>query len=424
MEGKLNRTNHIGFISTRLSGTDGVSLEVVKWVNVLSGMGHECFYFAGESEWPDERSYLVSEAHFQHPDIAKINRELVDQYVRKSDITLEVEKLQDLLKDHLHRFVNQFELDVLIVENALSLPMNIPLGLALTQFIAETEIPIIAHHHDFHWERSRYVVTAADDYLQTAFPPTLRTIHHIVINSYAGRQLALRTGVSSILIPNVMNFDEQPPKPDEYADDMRSELGIPEDDFLLIQPTRIVPRKRIEKAIELTRRIELDCSLVITHESGDEGHLYETYLRDFSEIVRGKVHFASDRFSLNRSRTKDGKKIYSLADAYQNANLVTYPSTIEGFGNALLEAIYYKSPIVMNNYEIFKTDILPKGFKIIGFNDFIDPKCIEDSYEILTNREKAAEMVEYNFNVAKKHYSYHILENRLVALLDECMGLE
>ncbi|MFU8773417.1 MAG: glycosyltransferase family 1 protein, partial [Anaerolineales bacterium] len=100
------------------------------------------------------------------------------------------------------------------------------------------------------------------------------------------------------------------------------------------------------------------------------------------------------------------------------------PSTIEGFGNAFLEAIYYKSPIVMNNYEIFKTDILPKGFKIIGFNDFIDPKCIEDSYEVLTNREKGTEIVEYNFNVAKKHYSYHILENRLVALLDECMGLE
>jgi mannosylglucosylglycerate synthase len=419
----MNSIHRIGFISTRFAGTDGVSLEVVKWVNVLEGMNHECFYFAGESEWLQEHSYVVPEAHFQHPDILKINNELVDQYVRNSDTTLKVEKLQDYLKDHLHRFVNKFKLDVIIIENALSLPMNIPLGLALTQFIAEKDLPVIAHHHDFHWERSRYAVTAADDYIQTAFPPTLRTIHHAVINSYAGRQLALRTGVSSVLIPNVMNFDEQPPDPDGYARDMRSELGIPNDDYLLIQPTRIVPRKRIEQAIEFTRRIDLECSLVITHESGDEGNLYEAYLRDFSEIVRGKVHFVSDRFSQERSQTEDRKKIYSLGDAYQNANLVTYPSTIEGFGNAFLEAIYYKAPIMMNNYEIFKMDILPKGFKIIGFNDFIDPKCIEDSYEVLTNPGKAKDMVEYNYNVAKRHYSYHILENRLVALLDECMGL-
>jgi mannosylglucosylglycerate synthase len=419
----MSRTYRIGFVSTRLAGTDGVSLEVVKWVNVLSSMNHECFYFAGESEWPQERSYVVPEAHFQHPDIKRINNELVDQYVRKSDITLQVEKIQDLLKDHLHRFVKKFELDIIIVENALSLPMNIPLGLALTLFIAEKDIPVIAHHHDFHWERSRYAVTSADDYLQTAFPPNLRTIRHIVINSYAGRQLALRTGVSSGLIPNVMNFDEEPPGPDGYARDLRAELGIPEDNYLLVQPTRIVPRKRIEQAIEFTRRIDLECSLVITHESGDEGNLYEAYLRDFSEIVRGKVHFAADRFALNRSENAAGKKIYSLRDAYQHADLVTYPSTIEGFGNAFLEAIYYKAPLMMNNYEIFKLDILPKGFKIIGFNDFIDPRCIQDSYELLTNPDIATEMVTHNFEVANRHYSYHILENRFIALLDECMGL-
>lgn len=418
------RNCRIGFIATRLAGTDGVSLEVVKWVDVLSAMGHECFYFAGESEWPEDHSYVVPEAHFQHHDISELNKELVDKYVRNSDTTHQVEKLQDHLKDQLHQFDKKYQPDIIIVENALSLPMNIPLGLALTQFIAEKETPIIAHHHDFHWERSRYAVTAADDYIQTAFPPNLRTIHHVVINSYAGRQLALRTGVSSVLIPNVMDFDDRPSQPDDYAADMRSELGIPADDALLVQPTRIVPRKRIEQAIEFTRRINLDSSLVITHESGDEGKLYELYLRDFAEIVRGKVHFASGRFALNRGETEDGKKIYSLADAYQHADLITYPSTIEGFGNAFLEAIYYQAPIIMNNYEIFKMDILPKGFKIIGFNDFINPECIQESYEVITNRDKAAAMVEHNYEVGKRHYSFRMLENSLVALLDECLGTD
>lgn len=420
----MSKKTRIGFVSTRLAGTDGVSLEVIKWVNVLSRLGYECFYFAGESDWPEDHSYIVPEAHFHHPEVSKINHDIVDKYVRDADTTLQVEKLQDHLKDHLHRFVQKFELDVIIAENVLSLPMNIPLGLALTQFIAEKDIPIIAHHHDFHWERSRYAVTAADDYIQTAFPPSLRNIIHVVINSFAGRRLALGTGVSSHLIPNVMDFDELPPQPDDYANDMRSELGIPQEDYLFIQPTRIVPRKRIEHAIEFTRRINLDSSLIITHKSGDEGKLYESYLRDFSEIVRGKVHFASDRFSLERGETKDGKKIYSLADAYQQSDLITYPSSIEGFGNAFLEAIYYKAPIIMNNYEIFKIDILPKGFKIIGFNDFINPECIQESYEILTDPKQAEDMVEHNFKVAKRHYSFQVLENRLIAILNECFGCD
>ena len=57
------------------------------------------------------------------------------------------------------------------MENALCLPMHMPLGVALTHFIAETEIPTIAHHHDFHWERARFSVNAVDDFLAMAFPP-------------------------------------------------------------------------------------------------------------------------------------------------------------------------------------------------------------------------------------------------------------
>ena len=51
----------IGFVSTRFHGTDGVSLEVRKWVAVLREMGHECFFFAGQSEWPEDVSFVVPE---------------------------------------------------------------------------------------------------------------------------------------------------------------------------------------------------------------------------------------------------------------------------------------------------------------------------------------------------------------------------
>lgn len=416
------RRAHVGFVSTRFAGTDGVSLEAEKWASRLSGMGHECFYFAGESDRPEERSYLVPEAHFTHPQIMQLSRDLFDDYNRSSETTGTIQRLRYYLKDHLYRFTLQYALDLLIVENALSLPVNVPLGLALTEFIAETQIPTIAHHHDFTWERKRFAVNAAADYLRAAFPPTLPSVIHVVINSFAARQLGLRTGAGATLIPNVMDFANPPPEPDTYSTGLRPALGLRPGQQFLLQPTRIVPRKRIELAMELTRRLDCDCQLVVTHQSGDEGSAYERHLRNYAKLLNVNVIFGSEIVNHLRAELPDGRKVYSLADAYQASDLVTYPSTIEGFGNAFLETIYYRRPIVISTYEIFKTDIQPKGFKVIGFDDFIEEETVSQTQQVLDNPELAAQMAAHNFEVGRRYYSYQMLESQLALLLAQCLG--
>ncbi len=413
----------IGFVSTRLAGTDGVSLETCKWVSVLHGSDYECFFFAGESDWPEERSYVVAEVHFDHPDIRSLNADLFDNYTRRPETSAKIQKISAYLKSHLYTFIQKYGIDLLIVENALSIPMNIPLGLALTELIAETNLATIAHHHDFAWERSRFKVTAASDYQLGAFPPILPSVHHVVINSYASRQLALRTGASSILIPNVMDFDAPPPEPDSYLDDLRAELGIAPAETLLLQPTRVVPRKRIELAIELARRLDMDCVLVISHSAGDEGAEYVDYLREYARLMGVRVLFAAERFSHDRGLDGEGRKIYSLADGYLQADLVTYPSTVEGFGNAFLETIYYRRPIVMSTYEIYRTDIRPKGFKVIGFGDFITADTIYRAREILLTPDLRSEIAAHNYELGRRFYSYTVLEHRLRALMNQALGI-
>jgi glycosyltransferase involved in cell wall biosynthesis len=410
---KLN----IGFVSTRFAGTDGVSLETAKWARVLNDLGHDCYYFAGESDLAEDRIYIVPEAHFNHHIIKTLNVDLFDDYKRSSKTSGEVQRLRYFLKGYLYRFIKKFNIDILIIENALSIPMNIPLGLALTELIAETTIPTIAHHHDFSWERERFSVTAAQDYLRSSFPPTLYSISHVVINSYGGSQLGLRTGVSSTLIPNVMDFESPPPGKDGYSADLRSVLAIGDDEYFLLQPTRIVPRKRIQLSIELVRRLRYKAVLVISHASGDEGDAYATYLREYAELVGVRLVFAAQLIKQERGKQKDGSKIYTLEDFYQEADLVTYPSTIEGFGNAFLEAIYYKKPVFMSGYEIFKTDIKPKGFKVVDFDDFITDDIVRRVEDILLNPDSVKDMIEYNFALGRKYYSFSALKERLTALL-------
>ncbi len=411
---------HIGFISTRLAGTDGVSLESAKWSQVLEEAGHRCFYFAGELDRPAQLGYTVPEAHFKHPLIERINRDLFDDIYRTPVTSETVAALRRRLKQHVRCFVERFGIDLLIVENALSLPMNVPLGLALTEYITETRIPAIAHHHDFYWERPRYALHAAEDYLKAAFPPAMSFIQHVVINSYAAEQVALRTGMRSALIPNVMPFETPPPPPDEITARLRPELGIGADEVLLLQPTRIVPRKRIERAIELARKLERPCCLLITHSSSDEGNAYRRYLAEYAELLGVRVLFAAERFNHRRGTTADGSPVFSLADAYHQADLVTYPSTLEGFGNAFLEAIYYRKPLLMSRYETFKTDIQPKGFQVIAFDDFIDDGIVRAVQELLDHPEKARAMVETNYRLARRHFSFTVLRKRLCPLVSQC----
>lgn len=415
-------SNNIGFISTRLAGTDGVSLEAKKWVHVFNQMGFECFCFAGESDWPKDRAYVVPEAHFEHPAVQELSIDLFDDNIRSPLTSEKIENIKNRLKKHLHAFLKDFEIDVIIVENALSIPMNVPLGLAITELIAETEIRTIAHHHDFAWERRRFSVSAAQDYLRAAFPPTLNSVIHVVINSFGQSQLAYRAGVSSMIIPNVMDFDSSPPPNDGYSEDLKQVLDIPEENFLFLQPTRIVPRKRIERAIELVKRLDSPATLIISHASGDEGNTYVNYLMDYIRLLQVDVRFAAEFFADERGFTSDSRKTYSLEDAYQAAQLVTYPSTIEGFGNAFLEAVYYKKPVVMSAYSIYRTDIKPKGFQVIEFDNYITDDTVKQTTKILNNRELIHQMVSHNYEIAKQHFSYTTLKRCLSALVHVSFG--
>lgn len=412
----------IGFVSTRFGGTDGVSLEARKWATVLERVGHSCSYFAGGFESPHERFRLVPEAHFAHPEIQAIYAAAFSQRLRPPGITRLIHQLKDLLKEQIRQFIREFEVELIIAENALSIPLNLPLGLALTEAIAETGIPTIAHHHDLFWERPRFLVNCVWDYLNMSFPPHLPFIQHVVINSSAANQLSVRTGVSTLIVPNVMDFDHPPAPPDDYARNIRADLGVAPDELFILQPTRVVARKGIEHAIELVNLLGLKARLVISHAAGDEGLGYQKRVRDFADLLHVATNFESELIRPQRGLTADGRKIYVLADAYPQADLVTYPSSIEGFGNAFLESIYYRRPIVVNNYTIFAIDIKPKGFRVIEFDGFVDENTVAAVRRVLGDPGLAAEMAERNYVLARRHFSYTMLERHLQMLLAECFG--
>jgi len=416
----FDKVHHVGFISTRFSGTDGVSLETAKWANVFEKKGFACFYFAGELDRDPDRSYLSDKAHFMEPEIRSIFNAAFESHsngVRERGLTNQIHRIKDHLKDQLHDFIVKFDINLLVPENALTIPLNIPLGLAITEVIAETGLPTIAHHHDFFWQRQQFKTNAVWDYLNMAFPPHLPTIRHVVINSSAGNQLSLRTGISATTIPNVMDFSNPPPPPDHYAADVRQALALEPDEKLILQPTRVVKRKGIECAIELVSRLGIKAKLVISHASGDEGHDYERRLIDYSARMGVNTRFVSEIINHRRGTTTDGRKIYTLYDIYHHADFITYPSTIEGFGNAFLEAVYFRKPILVNRYSTYTFDIKPKDFSAVEIDGYVTEDAVTQTLELMKNEPLRNNMVEKNYALGKRFFSYEVLQDKLMNLM-------
>ncbi|MBZ0257959.1 glycosyltransferase family 1 protein, partial [bacterium] len=212
----------IGFLSTRFAGTDGVSLETNKWSHVFeTKLNHKTFWYAGRIDKPADISLCIPEAHFGFAENEWINKQIWGYGTRTSIITKRIRDLADYLKETIYEFVGMYDVTILVLENVLSIPMHVPLGIAVTEFLAETQMPSIGHHHDFYWERSRFLVNAVQDYLDMSFPPRSHSVQHVVINQSAQEELSWRKGVPSILVPNVFDFDSPPPMlPDEYTADI------------------------------------------------------------------------------------------------------------------------------------------------------------------------------------------------------------
>jgi glycosyltransferase involved in cell wall biosynthesis len=410
----------VGIVATRLVGVDGVTFETAKWEAAIRRLGHDTRLCAGEVDALRWEARLVPAMHFTHPPAARVTAAAFDPESDPDAVRREIDRLAEQLLPVLLDWVRSTHLDLLLVENAWAIPMQLPLGVALRRLIEVTGLPAIGHHHDYWWERERFITCVVPDVLEDAFPPDLPGITHVSINSIGARELRRRRGIDSAVVPNVFDFDRPRPRPrPAVRRRLREELGMNERGALVVQPTRVVPRKGIELAIELVGRLkDPDAVLLITSPAGDEGLDYLVSLELLAERHHVHLRYAADRFQPNH----EGKPLgpaHTLNDAYLAADLITYPSLHEGFGNALVEAMFYGKPVLVNRYPVYDADIRPLGVKFVEIEGEVTDAAVREVRELLSNPRRRAEIARHNFNIAKKHLSYALLRRRVRRLLVE-----
>ena len=269
---------------------------------------------------------------------------------------------------HLKRLTNRIyrilidwshDLDVILAHNVLHMSFNLPLTLALHRLATLENGPaIVSWAHD-----SPYLQPDYPEYLNDHPWNILKRPHRNILYvtiSESRRQVfnELYGDVQWKVIPDGID-----PANFFYLDPMSiklsEELDIFSHDLVLVQPSRITPRKNIELSIHIIRGIKnlgYNILFILTgaydpHESRAVSYyrrlrywIKELGLQDNIAIL------AEYRFSNRKKLVPD--RIF-IRDLYLMADLLLLTSQDEGFGLPLLEAGLIKLPIACTEIPSF-----------------------------------------------------------------------
>jgi glycosyltransferase involved in cell wall biosynthesis len=329
-------------VSFRLGRADGVSIVAATWSRALAELGFDIRTVAGDGPVDVTVPGLAIDAA-RPPSVAEVRAALAGA-------------------------------DLVVVENLLSIPLNLGAARAVAAVLAGR--PAILHHHDPSWQRDRFAHV-------TELPPRDDAWLHVTINELTRRQM-LERGFEATTIYNA--FDVHEPLGDRAA--TRAAFAIGLDERVVIHPVRAIARKNIPKAIEMAEALDATYWLL--------GAAEENYDAELDRLL------AKARTRVIHRESPDRAGFYAASD------IVAFPSTWEGFGNPPIEAAIFRRPVAIGSYPV------ADELRALGFRWF-DPDDTGALEKWFTHADES--LLDHNQRLARRHFSYESMRDRLGALL-------
>jgi len=401
----------VAFVSFRLKALDGVSAEAEKWINVFEEWGCEVHRVAGHIPGAGERDHVIGELNFLDPQVESLTAAIFDRNQGRDELSDEFILFEGEIERHLQAVLEAIAPDIVVAENVFSLPLNLPFTLALCRFLEREDIACIAVHHDFYWQDPRFAKSHFDDLLASHFPASLPRMRHVTINDRSREELFQRTGVAANCIHNCFDFD-MPRQPDEYNAGLRDELGLDGDTVMFLQPTRAIERKGIGRSIRFVEEFAENgggpAALVVT------GPCEQGYDQVFSKLCRSsraRVLHVPNWLGTRRNHPGAVSR-FDVRDAYAVCDMVTFPSSREGFGNPVLESVVHRKLLLVADYPVLD-ELRQFGFQFLS----LDGCAVDRAAKLLAYPQLTQEMVDRNFEIGRKHFSLDHLREELADLV-------
>ena len=422
-----------GIVHFRFGQRDGVSLEIDKRLQILSELGVD-FLLIGGTRHPHFRrqSHYFPALDLQQASASQLLSQLFQRPPSPSLVS-RYRYWEAQLEEQWRQLLDCLQLDLLVVHNLFSLPLVLPAAQALATVIQQRRQRTLAIHHDFwfnrHYLRPNHRFVRS---ILTSLPPRAPFIDHQVINSRDQAMLWRQRRIRARRIGDYWDFQWRPAKDLAQFPFHRHFHIHPQTELILLQATRIVPRKGIANSIHFVavlnkilaaggypyRRAVLFLSNFV--ELGFED--YGRRLRRLAGQLGVRVIWAGRQFGTNG----DGLSFWI---PYHFAHLVMYPSLEEGFGNQFLEAVAFRRPVVLFEYPVFRQDLRPEGYRYIslggrvyrryGFSLVPRARLEEAAREALSwLGEKREDWLEENWRIARRYHGLANLRRELQRYLN------
>jgi len=350
------------FVSYRLGGNDGVGVEATKWDWALRELGFTTRRVAGE----------------------------LDGTARPDDTWLAFLAIEPVPGAHVDPGALGAAIagaDLVVVENLCSLPLNLEAATVARDVLDAHRGRVMFHHHDFAWERPHLAHLGG-------FPPHRPASLHVTISAHARAALRDR-GIVARCIPNSFDFDA-------VAGDgptTRRTMGFGDDDIVLLQPTRAIPRKNVGGGLRFAGEIadrlpDRSVRYWIT------GPAEDGYDAEFARLL------ATAPVPVTVGRAP------RAVDAYAAADLVVFPSTWEGFGNPVIESVAARQMVATGSYPVLE--------EITAGLDLRSIDRADDAVEWLATPETdRAARLDANYRAARDRFAIEHLPDRIHDALAE-----
>ncbi len=400
----------------------GVELVIDHHTRILSNEGytpHVIYGEGGKLGYKGVIEHRIPILAANNSRVIKIQREVL----KKGEPTLGFNKLKEELKTRLLEVLP--EKSTCIVHNIPSMPFNFAATAAINE-LAEQINEIVFWLHD-----SILLRDQGKQRMET-FPYSLLhynngSIKFVTPTLYRAEQFDQLPKPYRIqnmtVIPNGVSIEEYI-KIDKTTKLLMRTLGLAFEDYIIVLPVRVTPRKNIELAIQVLDELRnllpgRNIRLLITGPPDQQakkiGMSYIDYLKSIIQKKNLTPHiiFCSNLIGYSRRYKKGRISRWSVADIYNIADLIFIPSREEGFGLPIIEAGASRKPVFCSRIQPFEELIKDQ---IEGNMFALSEKPKQIAFRIY--KEWVNDKVDMNFHNVIKRFEWNIIvKDKLIPLI-------
>ncbi|HEX2906246.1 MAG TPA: glycosyltransferase [Phototrophicaceae bacterium] len=342
----------------------GVEATIAYHARGLADLGYRVRIVSGSGATFDDRieTWINPLFSSKHPEVLAVKKEL-DAGIVSPTFTALVKRQLAALDEALR------EWDVCLVHNVHTLNKNLPLTAALAQL----ETPrCLAWCHDLAWTNPQYLPELHEGYPWNLLRQVWPNTRYVTVSEARREELAELLGVPpsaiAVVVPGV-----DPARFFQWTATTRQieiQLHLLDADGILLLPARLTRRKNIALALHVLAHLRTqsgqDFRLIVTGPPGPHNPANPGYLGELLDLRRTLRLETAAHFLYELADPPLIPDDNTIANLYQLADALFFPSIQEGFGIPMLEAGLAGLPI-------FCSDIPP--FRLTGgpFVTYFDP---------------------------------------------------